>query len=131
MEQFYGSYMKLNERKCNLFTFGASRDSASVEVGSSAITNRVEGRLLEVILDSSLTFEQHANNLWQKVNTKLLSLLCTRKYQLTISPQLLAFENVPYPLRFANLPILIYSCMTSGNPSFLWEFFNKKCFHIA
>ena len=25
----------------------------------------------------------------------------------------------------------VYTCMTSGNPSFLWEFFNKKCCHIA
>ena len=25
----------------------------------------------------------------------------------------------------------VYRCMTSGNPSFHCEFFNKKCFHIA
>ena len=72
---FSDNYMKLNEDKCHLLTFGnISDDSVSVRIGSSIITNSTEEKLLGVTLDSKLTFEQHVSNLCQKVSNKLYAL---------------------------------------------------------
>ena len=72
---FSDNYMKLNEDKCHLLTFGnMSSDSVSVKIGSSTIANSTEEKLLGVTLDSKLTFEQHVSNLCQKVSNKLYAL---------------------------------------------------------
>ena len=72
---FSDNYMKLNEDKCHLLTFGnISDDSVSVGIGSSIITNSTEEKLLGVTLDSKLSFEQHLSNLCQKVSKKLYAL---------------------------------------------------------
>ena len=72
---FSDNYMKLNEDKYHLLTFGnMSSDSVSVNIGSSTIANSTEKNLLGVTLDSKLTFEQHVSNLCQKVSNKLYAL---------------------------------------------------------
>ena len=44
---FSDNYMKLNEDKCHLLTFGnMSDDSVSVKIGSSTIANSTEEKLL-------------------------------------------------------------------------------------
>ena len=68
---FSDNYMKLNEDKCHLLTFGnISKDSISVEIGSSTNTNSVGEKLLGVVLDSKLISEQHVSNICQKVSNK-------------------------------------------------------------
>ena len=66
------SCMKLNEDKCHLLTFG--KESVSIGIGSSTVTTCVEEKLLGVVLDSKLTFEQHVSNQCQKVSDKLYAL---------------------------------------------------------
>ena len=68
---FSDNYMKLNEDKYHLLTFGnISKDSISVEIGSSTNTNSVGEKLLGVVLDSKLISEQHVSNICQKVSNK-------------------------------------------------------------
>ena len=77
---FSDIYMKLNEDKCNLLVFGGiSKESVSVEIGS-ATSNSVEEKLLGVILDRKLTFEQHVSNLCQKISNKLSAVSHTPYY---------------------------------------------------
>ena len=72
---FSDNYMKLNEDKCHLLTFGNMSDgSVLVKTGSSTIANSTEEKLLEVTLVSKLTFEQHVSYLCQKVSNKLYAL---------------------------------------------------------
>ena len=70
---FSDNYMRLDEDKCHLITFGdISKESLSVEIGSSTISYGVEDKIFGVVLDSKLTFKQHISNLSQKRQQRTL-----------------------------------------------------------
>ena len=82
---FCDNCMKLNEDMCYLLTFGdISKESVSVEIGSSTITNSVEKESRGVALDTKLTFEQYVGNLCQKICKKTL---CATRYSTLYGPK--------------------------------------------
>jgi len=82
--------MKLNEDKCHLITLGTNHaDVISIKIGSSTIHESNQEKLLGVIIDNKLTFEDHItisiyniililinhiSNLCKKVSNKLYAL---------------------------------------------------------
>ena len=72
---FYDNYMKLNEDKCHLITLGTNHaDVISIKIGSSTIHESNQEKLLGVIIENKLTFEDHIRNLCKKVSNKLYAL---------------------------------------------------------
>ena len=72
---FYDNYMKPNEDKCHLITLGANHaDAISTKIGSSTIDESNQEKLLGVIIDNKLTFEDYLSNLCKKVSNKLYAL---------------------------------------------------------
>ena len=67
--------MKLNEDKCHLMVFGEStNEELSINIGSCAVSNSKEEKLLGVLIDTSLSFEKHISNICQKASNKLFAL---------------------------------------------------------
>ena len=67
--------MKPNEDKCDLITLGANHaDANSTKIGSSTIDESNQEKLLGVIIDNKLTFEDYLSNLCKKVSNKLYAL---------------------------------------------------------
>ena len=72
---FYDIYMNLNEEKCHLITLGTNHaDAISIKIGSSTIHESNQEKLLGVIIDNKLTFEDHIRTLCKKVSNKLYAL---------------------------------------------------------
>ena len=68
---FCDNYMKLNEDKCHLITFGTNHaDAISIKIDSSNIHESNQEKLLGVIIDNKLTFEDHIRYLCKKVSNK-------------------------------------------------------------
>ena len=66
---FYDNYMKLNEDEYHLIALGTNHtDVISIKVGSSTIHESIQEKLLGVIIDNKLTFEDHISNLCKKVS---------------------------------------------------------------
>ena len=67
--------MKLNEDKCHLITLGTNHaDAIPIKIGSSTIHESNQEKLLGVIIDNKLTFEDHIRSLCKKVSFKLYAL---------------------------------------------------------
>ena len=67
--------MKLNEDKYHLITLGTNHEDAiSIKIGSSTIHESNQVKLLGIIIDNKLTFEDHISNLCKKVSNKLYAL---------------------------------------------------------
>ena len=61
--------MKSNPDKCHLLV--TTNAFTSANINDSEITNRNEEKLLDIKLDSKLSFERHISNLCKKASQKL------------------------------------------------------------
>ena len=71
---FPENFMKLNEGKCHLLTFGTSKDDIKVTVGEAIVKESSEEKLLGVTIDKNLNFKSHVSNLCKKASQKLHAL---------------------------------------------------------
>ena len=73
-EWFPNNHMKLNEDKWNLMTFGGKSNEVSVKIGEASVKESKEEKLLRIIFDQTLSFEQHVKTLCKKASQKLHAL---------------------------------------------------------
>ena len=52
-------FMKLNEGKCHLLTFGTTQSNINIKIGEVIVEESPEEKLLGVILDKKLNFKSH------------------------------------------------------------------------
>ena len=68
-------YVKLNDEKCHRMIFGErTNQEVSISIGSCAVTNSKEEKLLGVLIDAHLSFEKHISDICQKAGNKLFAL---------------------------------------------------------
>ena len=72
---FPENFMKLNEGKCHLLTFGTSQDDIKITVGEAIVKESSEEKLLGMTIDKNLNFKSHVSNLCKKASQKLHGLL--------------------------------------------------------
>ena len=60
---FPDNFMKLNEGKWHLLTFGTNQDDMKISVGEAIIKESSEEMLLGLIIDKNLNFKSHVSNL--------------------------------------------------------------------
>ena len=63
--------MKLNEDKCHLMIFGGKSNEVSVKTGEANLKESKEEKLIETILDQTLSLKQHLKTLCKKASQKL------------------------------------------------------------
>ena len=71
---FLDNFMKLNEGKCHLLTFGTNQDDIKVSVGEAIIKESSGEKLLGVIIDITLNLKSHVSNLCKRASQKLHAL---------------------------------------------------------
>ena len=75
IDWFRNNYMKLNEDKCHFMIFGErTYQEVSINIGSCAVNNSKEEKLLGISIDANLSFEKHISNICQKAGNKLFPL---------------------------------------------------------
>ena len=71
---FQDNFMKLNEDKCHFLASGNLHEHLSVRVGAELIWESSHEKLLGVIIDKNLNFNEHLLNLCKKVRQKITAL---------------------------------------------------------
>ena len=71
---FPENFMKSNEGKCHLLTFGTSQDDIKITVGGAIVKESSEEMLLGVAIDKSFNFKSHVSNLFKRASQKLHAL---------------------------------------------------------
>ena len=70
---FKDNYLKLNEDKCKLL-ITKHNDNVSAKIGSEIITASESVKLLGIIIDNKLNFNEHISKLFKKVSQKIHAL---------------------------------------------------------
>ena len=78
MEWFNENYMKSNNDKCHLLI--SSPNEVSIKVGNDEIINDKSVKLLGVIIDQNLNFNEHVTKLCKKASMKFHALARVSKY---------------------------------------------------
>ena len=73
LEWFQNCYMKPNGDKCHMMIFGEKINNLSIKIGSTAITESSEEKLLGVTLDKQLSSKTLAPSLCKNAGQKLLA----------------------------------------------------------
>ena len=68
--------MKLNEDKCHLILFGASKERVVIHISETQIEENDEEKLLGKGLDKNLSFKKHVQMLYKTASQKLHALAC-------------------------------------------------------
>ena len=71
---FNDNYLKLNEDKCKLLITKHNNDNVSAKIGSEIITASESVKLLVIIIDNKLNFNEHISKLCKKVSQKIHAL---------------------------------------------------------
>ena len=71
VEWFRDNYMTLNASKCHLLVSGYKDELMFATVGDALIWEEVSAKLLGIIIDSSLTFNDHVKMICKKASQKL------------------------------------------------------------
>ena len=74
MEWFDCNYMKLNEEHCHLVISGYKSEAIWAKTGHTKTWERKNQKLLEVIIDRQLNFNEYLISLWKKVEKKFSAL---------------------------------------------------------
>ena len=68
---FPETFMKLNELKYHLPTFGTIQSNSKIKIGEAIVEEGSEEKLLGVILDKKLNFKSHSSRFCKRANQKL------------------------------------------------------------
>ena len=71
---FSHNYMLLNADKCHLLLTGPDSPSQTMRFGTEVLSPSDGEKLLEIFIDSKLTFENHISRLCEKVSRKIHAL---------------------------------------------------------
>ena len=71
---FEANYMKLNQEKCHFLLAGNTPEYLWVKVGEKIIWESSHEKLLGIVIDKKLNFNNHLNILCKKVSTKVTAL---------------------------------------------------------
>ena len=74
IEWFDCNYMKLNQDKCHLIISGHKSEEIWAKIGQTKIWESKNQKLLGVIIDRQLNFDEYLISLWQKAGKKLSAL---------------------------------------------------------
>ena len=80
MEWFENNYMKINSDQCHLFISGNKSEHFWTKIGNNRPWKSRIVKLLGIIIDNKLKFNEHLSNVCLKVNSKLPVWTRTRKY---------------------------------------------------
>ena len=78
LKRFRANEMKSNDDKCNLFV--ANKENVSLNLGNDTIDSSRTVKLLGVLIDKQLNFNEHVSKLCKKGNQKLHALARISKY---------------------------------------------------
>ena len=67
------NFIKFNEGKCHLLSFGTNQDDIKIKIGEAIVEESSEEKLLGEIIDKDLNFKSHVSNSCKRVNQKLLA----------------------------------------------------------
>ena len=91
------NYLKANPGKSHLLL--TSRDEASIKIDDTDIKSSSSKKLLGVIIDNKLTFNEHVSKLCKKASNKLHALARISKYM--TKDKLRTIMNAFFPSQFA------------------------------
>ena len=72
--KWFESFMKLNEGKCHLLTFGTIQSNIKIKIGEAIVEESSEEKLLGVILDKKCNLKSHLSSLCKRTTQKLHAL---------------------------------------------------------
>ena len=72
------NYLKANPDKSQLLV--TSKDEVSIKIDDTNIKSSSSKKLLGVLIDNKLTFNEHVSKLYKKASNKLLALARISKY---------------------------------------------------
>ena len=102
--------MKLNEDKCHFMIFGErTNQEVSINIGSCAVNNSKEEKLLGISIDANLSFEKHISNICQKAGNKLFALSRMSAYLGTDKLRLLMRAFVTSQFQYCPLVWMFHS----------------------
>ena len=110
IDWFRNNYMKLNEDKCHFMIFGErTNQEVSINIGSCAVNNSKEEKLLGILIDANLSFEKHISNICQKAGNKLFALSRMSAYLGTDKLRLLMRAFVTSQFQYCPLVWMFHS----------------------
>ena len=96
------NYLKANPGKSHLLL--TSRDEASIKIDDTDIKSSSSKKLLGVIIDNKLTFNEHVSKLCKKASNKLHALARISKYM--TKDKLRTITNAFFTSQFAYCPLI-------------------------
>ena len=96
------NYLKANPGKSHLLP--TSRDEASIKIDDTDIKSSSSKKLLGVIIDNKLTFNEHVSKLCKKASNKLHALARISKYM--TKDKLRTIMNAFFSSRLAYCPLI-------------------------
>ena len=96
------NYLKANPGKSHLLL--TSRDEASIKIDDTDIKSSSSKKLLGVIIDNKLTFNEHVSKLCKKASNKLHALARISKYM--TKDKLRIIMNVCFSSQFSYFPLV-------------------------
>ena len=95
-------YVKANPGKSQLLL--TSKDEASIKIDDTDIKSSSSKKLLGVIIDNKLTFNEHVSKLCKKASNKLHALARISKYMTKVKP--VTIMNALFISQFAYCPLV-------------------------
>ena len=80
VEWFENNFMRLNQDKCHLLVFGQKHETVWVKIGETKIWESNKEKLLGVVIDINLNFDEYVFDLSKKAGRKLTVLARLSNY---------------------------------------------------
>ena len=68
---FSENFIKLNDGKCHLLTFGTKQDDIKITIGEAIVEESSEEKLLGVMIYKNLNVKSHVSNLSKRASQKI------------------------------------------------------------
>ena len=105
---FNDNYLKLNEDKCKLL-ITKHNDYVSAKIGSEIITASESVKLLGIIIDNKLNFNEHISKLCKKVSQKIHALARISNFMSTEKPRKIMKAFIDSQFGYCPLIWMFYS----------------------